>query len=243
MIRKPKYKHRPVLHWAVFVVFFLGVGTLLLAAHPETPLPRAWNPLQPLHVSDPITPLTPWKMARTLGDDQICLAALATGATMRAKPDFSQNDQCHIRPQVELRGVGDTKIKAVNTRCQTALRLAMWTQHGLEPAARTLFDSGIARVEHFSSYNCRAMRTSSGTTGRMSSHATADAIDVSGFTLKNGTRISLLKHWDDDGNKAAFLRQANISACDWFRLTLGPDYNALHADHFHLQNTGWGLCR
>jgi hypothetical protein len=32
-------------------------------------------------------------------------------------------------------------------------------------------------------------------------------------------------------------------ACRWFPLVLGPDYNNLHADHFHLQVRGWGFCR
>jgi hypothetical protein len=77
----------------------------------------------------------------------------------------------------------------------------------------------------------------------MSSHATADAIDISGFVLEDGTRISLLQDWDGETRKAAFLRRANRTACTWFRLTLGPEYNSLHADHFHLQHSGFGLCR
>ena len=77
----------------------------------------------------------------------------------------------------------------------------------------------------------------------MSTHATASAIDISGFDLTDGTRIRLLKDWDESDAKAQFLRDVRDTPCDWFGTTLGPDYNAAHADHFHLQNWGWGTCR
>ncbi|WVM91499.1 hypothetical protein ULG90_15825 [Halopseudomonas pachastrellae] len=31
-------------------------------------VPREWNPFAPLHLADPVTPLTRWKLQR-LGDD------------------------------------------------------------------------------------------------------------------------------------------------------------------------------
>ena len=77
----------------------------------------------------------------------------------------------------------------------------------------------------------------------MSTHATADAIDIAGFDLVDGTRIRLRTDWQEDGPKADFLRAVRDGACDLFDLTLSPDYNQLHADHFHLQSRGWGLCR
>lgn len=77
----------------------------------------------------------------------------------------------------------------------------------------------------------------------MSTHATADAIDITGFGLADGREISLIDDWDGDDAKAAFLRAARESACRWFVTVLSPDYNALHADHFHLQSKGWGACR
>ena len=243
---KTTYKHRPVLHWAVLLLFIAGgagLGGWQVMTHPETPLPPEWNPTQPLTVTDPVTRLTQWKLRRALGDDQLCLAALATGARAQSKSDFVDSPQCSISPQVSVSGVAGADLKPVNTRCQTALRLAMWTQHSLQPAAQEIFGQGLARIEHFSSYSCRAMRTASGSTGRMSTHSTADAIDISGFVLMDGSAVSLLRDWDGEVNKAKFLRRANATACQWFRVTLGPKYNRLHADHFHLQHTGFGLCR
>ena len=59
----------------------------------------------------------------------------------------------------------------------------------------------------------------------------------------DGQLIDLKSDWPGDGPKARFLRDAFDSACLWFPVALGPGYNRLHADHFHLQGTGWGLCR
>ena len=77
----------------------------------------------------------------------------------------------------------------------------------------------------------------------MSTHATADAVDITGFRFADGRQLRLISDWDSSGRDAAFLRAARDGACDWFGLTLSPDFNALHADHFHLQARGWGGCR
>ena len=221
----------------------LGFGGYQAMMHPDTPLPREWNPTKPLRVSDPVTPLTVWKLNRAAATSQTCLAALADNATLAVLPDLETSDQCHIRDRVTLRGVGDASLGAIETRCAIALRLAMWERHSLQPLARDMLGTTVAGIDHFGSYSCRAMRTSAGTTSRMSTHATADAIDISGFRLADGRSLRLIDDWDGPGDAAAFLQAARDGACDWFSLTLSPDYNSLHEDHFHLQSRGWGLCR
>jgi hypothetical protein len=92
------------------------------------------------------------------------------------------------------------------------------------------------------SYNCRNVRGGSSP----SQHSNANAIDISAFILADGTRISVLDDWDDDGKKGAFLRAVRDGACDIFATTLSPDYNAAHANHFHLdlaaRTGGWSVC-
>ena len=78
-----------------------------------------------------------------------------------------------------------------------------------------------------------------GTSTRWSTHATARGFDVRGFTLATGDRSELRDAWDDPAI-GGFLRDAQTGACDVFGLVLGPNYNALHADHFHIQTTGNG---
>jgi hypothetical protein len=102
-----------------------------------------------------------------------------------------------------------------------------------------VFGANVKAIRHIGSYNCRRIAGSE----RWSTHSTASAIDVSGFDLTDGTSFRLQRVWADDDAKAQFLRRVRDSSCDWFGTSLGPDYNAAHADHFHLQNNGWGTCR
>lgn len=221
----------------------LAYSGYLLFAHPATPLPRAWNPLQPLVVSDPVTPITGWKLDRTASDPMACAVALGDAARFDPAPAKQDSDQCFIADPVSLSALGEARIDPLETRCATALRMAMWTEHSVQPAAGARFGQSVARIGQIGSYNCRRMRTSAGTSTRMSTHATADAVDITGFTLSDGTRIRLLADWDGADQTAAFLRDVRDGACDWFGLTLSPDFNRLHVDHFHLQNSGWGGCR
>jgi hypothetical protein len=221
----------------------LGFGVWFGFIYPKSPLHDGWNPFTPLNIKDPFTPLTTWKLRNALGDTQSCLAALDTGASAERVEDHVETAQCHIRPQVRLNGVGSARLKPLNTRCQTALRLAMWERQGIQPAAQRHLGQSIAQINHLSSYNCRQIRTLQSGRARMSTHATADAVDIAGFVTASGAQITLLKNWTGPAPEAAFLKDVRDSACTWFRVTLGPDYNALHADHFHLQHTGWGLCR
>ncbi len=221
-------------------VAFAGYQALM---HSDTPLPRAWNPTRDLVISDPVTPLTPWKLGRAAGDFDKCLTALADFAAVTPLEPLEETAQCFVRDRVLLRGLADASVAPVETRCAIALRMAMWERHSVQPAAERLLGSPVARIRQIGSYNCRAMRTIAGPSTRMSTHATADAIDITGFDLVDGTRISLLDDWAGTGQKATFLRTVRNGACEWFNLTLSPDYNRLHADHFHLQSRGWGLCR
>ena len=220
-----------------------GSAAALLFLHPKTPLPPEWNPRHPLDVAAPITLLTGWKLKKAVEDDAVCLRAIAKDRVEQLAPLVAENPLCGIDPRVRVSGVGNSILAPVETTCGVALSLTMWERHGLQQAAQSILGSRIARIEHQSSYSCRQIRTPDGVSDRMSTHATAEAIDIKGFVLEDGRRISLLADWQGNGPKAAFLRQARDTSCKWFATTLGPDYNSLHADHFHLQSRGWGLCR
>lgn len=230
---------RAVLRLGLIALLFGGYVTLF---HPDSPLPGEWHPLTPLDVEAPLTGLTKWKLHNALSTDAACLQALETATFTQLDP-LRDSAQCHITPRVALTAVGDARLSRIETRCQTALRLAMWERHGLQAAAARHLDARLSEIRHFSSYNCRQIRTPADASGRMSSHATADAIDVSGFRTDDGRLIQLKTDWNGENPTARFLRDAFASACLWFPVSLGPDYNALHADHFHLQGSGWGLCR
>jgi len=69
--------------------------------------------------------------------------------------------------------------------------------------------------------------------GIISQHGYANAIDVSGFILKDGRSISVAKDWKGNGKKARFLKAVASSACQAFRVSVSPDSDANHWNHLH----------
>ena len=116
----------------------------------------------------------------------------------------------------------------------------------IQPAALRHLRSRVVAIDHAGSYSCRRLYGRS--EGAFSEHATADAFDIIRFRLANGERVSVLRDWNRDPAKAAFLRDVRDGACDLFSTVLSPDYNAAHSDHLHLDQAergsmGWRLCR
>ncbi|MDA7415129.1 extensin family protein [Xenophilus arseniciresistens] len=218
-------------------------------------LPPRWDPLAPLVVQEPANWLTPFKLRRTRADDALCLLTLRdAGLRFSPLPDRAPVKGCGLANAVRLEAGQRTALSRPTVlSCRAALSFALWERHGLQPAAQAELGQHVARIEHLGSYACRDINTGDGrATGRRSRHATADALDVSGFTLADGRRIQLLRDaprpWDDATAlareaDARFLHAAHAGACRAFDGTLGPGYNSAHRDHFHLEVGGWPLCR
>ncbi|MEL6234798.1 MAG: extensin family protein [Pseudomonadota bacterium] len=204
-------------------------------------MPVGWNPFSPLRLDEAPGPATRLKLRMLLATPGQC-QALMEPVGNAAIPDRQDSPQCHLRTGVRLTRLSRATLAAVETRCGIALRMWFW-ERDLQSAAEDLLGSPIARIAHYSSYACRTIRTPRGPSARMSQHATANAIDISGFTLTDGRQISLLHDWSGDGPEAAFLRAAHRLGCRWFPLVLGPDYNRFHANHFHFDAGFWSGCR
>ena len=124
-------------------------------------------------------------------------------------------------------------------QCPLSLGVGLWLRE-VDALARERLGSGVARVHHFGTYSCRRMYGRS--SGRWSEHAFANAWDVASFDLWDGRNVSVLRDWGS-GEKGRFLEDARDAACRVFRVTLSPDYNAAHADHFHLDMGPNSTCR
>lgn len=124
--------------------------------------------------------------------------------------------------------------------CTLADRFAAWARFGVDRAARQILGSQLIRIETMGSYNCRNV---AGTDHR-SGHSTGSAIDVSGFVLADGRRITVLGDWSaGTPQEREFLRVIHTSACRRFGMVLGPDYNADHRNHLHLEAVDSHFCR
>lgn len=178
--------------------------------------------------------------------DRGCLADLgAAGARFEPLPDIYAAPGCNKLGTVQLSALaGDRSTFGVSNlgplRCGTAKAFSDWARFGVDRAARQILGSPIARIETMGSYSCRNVAG----TERRSAHARAEAIDVSGFVLADGRRIVLQRDWNGgDMATREFLRVVHKSACKRFGTVLGPEYNAAHEDHFHLEGTGAKFCR
>ena len=63
----------------------------------------------------------------------------------------------------------------------------------------------------------------------------ADALDFVGFSLEDGRTVSVGSDYgSSDAKQSRLMHFAHDAACTRFTTVLGPDANALHHDHFHL---------
>ena len=178
--------------------------------------------------------------------DANCLADLsATGARFDLLPDTYAAPGCNKLGTVQLMALaGDRAPLSIANlgpvQCNVAKAFGDWARFGVDRAARELLGSPVARIETMGSYSCRNIAGSD----QRSAHARAEAIDVSGFVLADGRRIVLKRDWQGgDAATREFLRVVHKSACKRFGTVLGPQYNAAHEDHFHLEGTGAKFCR
>lgn len=225
----------------VLAVLALLIGLPLLALW-RSWIPPAYNPLRPLDVTAPLTWVTPLKLRLLETRPGLCHAALARlPFATHPVPDTHPAPGCGLTEAVRLsQGTSSVALDPSSflASCPLAVEWALFTHQILAPLAEEDFGSGVARLHHLGSYNCRNVREGA----RRSAHATADAIDFAGVTLADGRRIDVTA-WSDPGREGAFLHRLRDGACRVFGLVLSPDFNADHASHFHLQATGWGFCR
>lgn len=223
----------------VFLVVSCLIAFVVLN-DPDSPVPDNWNPLRPFDALETPTPITAWKFQNFASSNASCQSELAKLTDFEPVDDFEKTDQCNIRDRVRMSTVAGVSINALDTSCPTALRLSLWIHYDVKTAGESNLARRLEAVEHIGSYNCRPVR---GSTEKMSSHATAEAIDITGFTFADGSSLNLIDGWDATGPKSEFLKEIRDASCRWFGVTLGPDFNSLHRDHFHLQNNGWGTCQ
>lgn len=231
--------------WASLWVWLLDVGVVVLLAVfvVDRFAPPQHLPWKPLRLEDPIGAATWLKVQRAGADPQACRRVLREGGVRFAEePERRSGDFCSVEDAVRLTGGVTTLAPAgpVMT-CRVALGFAVWDRQVLQTAARQALGSEVRTIEHFGTYACR--RQYGAATGRPSEHATANAFDVAGVRLANGRQVTVASDFRDEGAEGQFMRRVRSGACETFRVVLSPDYNAAHADHLHLDQGAFRVCR
>lgn len=234
--------------WFWKIVIFILIAALVYGGYRAANrfIPHQHLPWQSLDMSAPIGLATGLQLSRFAdGDGDICLRRVGDVDDFETSTAPARRDGavCGWTHGVNLRKAGNTLItpRDVEVQCGLSAGIYIWLR-ALQDEAVTHLGSSITEVFHYSSYSCR--RQNGNDSGAWSEHAFANAWDISGFELADGRRIMVLADWNGaDAAKRKFLRAARDRACDVFRVTLSPDYNAAHADHFHVDMGPQNSCR
>ncbi len=125
-------------------------------------------------------------------------------------------------------------------RCTMATAVANWVRTDAAPLAASL-GSALSEVDNFDSYECRGRNRVKG--ALLSEHGRANALDIRGLKLANGTMLSLT-----DRNLPREIREkVLLSVCTRFTTVLGPGSDWYHEDHIHLdiaeRRNNYKLCQ
>jgi hypothetical protein len=154
------------------------------------------------------------------------------GVRFEELPPISKGRSCGIAHPIKVSGFqGGIQLKpAATLNCQMTRIFAKWVKNELLPSSRYRYFSGIKSIHQMSSYSCRKMNSRS--SNPWSEHAKGNALDIGGFTLKNGKHIDVRKKSFFAFREKGLLKTVREDSCKYFTTVLGPG-DAYHGDHFH----------
>lgn len=175
----------------------------------------------------------PWRE----NEERMCLAsgALRNNPFVSTRNALGGPQPCGaIRPlYVSAAAQGSVGLKPQATlSCPMVPATDHWVRTAVVPAARYYFGADVVELQVAASYSCRPRNGIAG--GVLSEHGHANALDISSFVLADGRRITVKTGWSGNVAERAFLRAVHKGACRTFTTVLGPNADAFHRDHFHL---------
>lgn len=225
-------------HWRLVLASLTLLAVALLL---HRYVPPQHNPLRPLDLTAPIGIATAGKLAKLEKNEELCRRKLEdAGVEFQVRAADGAEARCPLEETLILKkSLTPYNAAPMRMTCHQMAVLHVWERNVLRPQANKLFGSPLSRIETYGSFSCRNIAG----TGVRSEHSYANAIDISGFVLENGRRISVKEHWRDRSDAGKYLNRVHRRACQLFSVTLGPDFDAAHADHFHLDMGNIEACR
>lgn len=141
-------------------------------------------------------------------------ARLITGLTLdgdEAAP--VRNGACGTPAPITLKRAGGAMTELsppVLVNCRFAVKLNDWINDTLQPAAQAAFGQPVVRILTASSYTCRNRYGQA--QGPISEHAFANALDMSGFVLRDGRVVKVIEGWGATARDAAAAEAAKKTA-------------------------------
>jgi hypothetical protein len=229
--------------WPRLLLFALVASGTALAFRQGLVAPF-FNPLPEIDLARSDAWLLDWRLAGIKLHPAVCARILrAPYISARQIADSPIERGCGWINAVRLTAVGGVHLSLDKVTCEMAAALALWVEHEVQPLALRDLGQRVVSVATYGSYACRNIVGNPLWAHVRSQHAYANAVDIAAFTLASGRVISVRTFWHSAGAEGRFLHEAHDRACRYFRVVLGPDYNAAHHDHFHLDRGPFWGCR
>jgi hypothetical protein len=116
--------------------------------------------------------------------------------------------------------------------CPIVSALDQWIAASVQPSAMRWFGQPVVEIKQISAYSCRGMNGQPG--ARISEHAFGNALDIAGFTLADGRKVTVRTAWNGSPEEQGFLHDIQGAACEQFSTVLAPGSNQFHYDHIHV---------
>ncbi len=142
---------------------------------------------------------------------------------------------CGAVQPFEMAGAAEGRVQMTPTallRCNMIPSVERWVRGTIVPEAQRHYGMPVVEMKVASSYACRPRNNQVG--AKLSEHGHANAIDISAFILADGRKVTVKQGWNGDHRDRSFLRSVHAGACREFTTILGPNSDAFHHDHFHL---------
>jgi hypothetical protein len=236
---KPRHRR---FRWGKPLVVVLLVAGIALAFR-QGLIPAIFNPLPALDLSQANAWFVDWRLAALKHDPALCRRVLVR-PHIESEPiaDSPTTNGCGWTNGVHMSAAGGVRAGFDKVTCEAAAALALWLEHEVQPAAQEMFGQRVVSIQSLGSYSCRNIIGNPFWKDIRSEHAKANALDIAGFTLANGRHIGVAAYWKGEGAEARFLHAIHGRACRYFHVVLGPDYNAAHHNHFHLDRGPFWRC-
>ena len=232
---------RSVFLGFIVILLSLAAGFVLDRTLAQQHLPwRSLNPDAPVGFA---TKAQFMRLALSPSNTCMDMAQNTTHLKSAAVEPHKPNKTCGWNVARTVSGNETVSLKPAEAHMQCPLSLGsyIWMRE-LNALAQQHFETDLKTIHHVGTYSCR--RQNGNSSGQWSEHAFANAWDIIGFELKDGRLISIQKDWTGkDRTRREFLRDARNKACKIFRVTLSPDFNEAHHDHFHVDMGPNRSCR
>ncbi len=209
------------------------------------PLPRAKPAKPPAAVAS--EPQRGWPKSTGAWPKGQVLAARAAcermlnGLDIIWRPDqpIGEPGGCGTPAPIAIAEVAQIRLDPPATvNCPLAEALHHWLSQSVQPTARKEVGASIVAIRNASSYACR--RRNNATSGKLSEHALADALDIAAFDFSKKPQVTVAGGTGGFLQKIGLSRKGNFmqavrkSACSYFNTVLGPGADRYHGDHFHV---------